>query len=94
VARFWPIWGNARQIPSALICVFIDATSPRFLTPLFIDKNMHPRVKQLYDMMEEINKEDEIPIQDALIMIGILKILQSGIMFRAKGDLFPKEDQK
>jgi len=55
---------------------------------------MHPKVKQLYDMMEEILQGDAIPIQDALIMIGILKVLQTNIMLRAEGKLFPEEEKK
>ena len=56
---------------------------------------MHPKTRQLWDFMKELSEHDEkIPIQDALIMIGILKIAQTSLMLRAKGDLFPEEEKK
>ena len=54
---------------------------------------MHPRVKQVYDLIVEIRDDDSIPLKDALIMIGLLKIAQTTLMTKGKDDLFPKEEK-
>lgn len=52
---------------------------------------MHPRVRQLHDLLMEIREDNTIPIQDAFIMIGLLKVGESMMMLKSKGNLFPEE---
>lgn len=57
---------------------------------------MHSRVKQVHDLLMEIREDDTIPLQDALIMIGLLKLGQTMLMTKCtgKGTLFPPEEKK